>query len=110
MELRLYYQKIREVIQSIPGEFTVVVSIDTGDGGKAGVAEEVSRAVAGRLVVDGRARLATEEEAAAFAQKNEEERITLARENAAHRLQVALVSEESIAALSRERMKGKKTE
>ncbi len=110
MELRLYYQKVREVIDSIPGEFAVVISNDTGDGGRAGMPEEVSRALAGRLVVDGKARLATEEETAAFHKENEDKRIALARENAAHRLQVALVSEESIAALALERAKDKKKE
>lgn len=110
MELRLYYQKVREVIESIPGEFTIVISHDTGDGGRAGMPEEVSRALAGRLVVDGKARLATAEEAAAFAKEQEDRRMALLRENTAHRLQVALVSEESIAALALERAKDRKTE
>jgi len=62
MDLRIYYQKIRDVESSIAGADAVVVSCSTPEGGRAGVLCEVPRAVAAKLVVDGKARLATEEE------------------------------------------------
>jgi|SRR6478609_9047201 len=64
MDLRAYYQKIRDIEQTIEGDIVVVVSQQTPDGGQAGVLTEVTRAVAARLISELRARLATPEEAA----------------------------------------------
>lgn len=66
MDLRIYYRKIREVESGLPGEFVVLVSQETADGGKAGVMTEVPRYSAAKLIVENRARLATEAEARAF--------------------------------------------
>ncbi|MGH9660803.1 MAG: hypothetical protein ACRD96_19805 [Bryobacteraceae bacterium] len=63
MDLKAYYQKIRETEQAIADEYPVVVSFETPDGGKANVGTEVPRRVAARMIVEGRARLATEVEA-----------------------------------------------
>jgi hypothetical protein len=65
MDLRAYYQKIREIEQTIPEDVAVVVSQRTPDGGRAGVLTEVTRAVAAQLISELRARLATPEEARA---------------------------------------------
>jgi len=62
MDLRIYYQKIRDCEAKIPGTFAFVVSTATPDGGKAGVVTEVPRRVAAKMVVDGTARLAVESE------------------------------------------------
>lgn len=66
MDLRLYFHKIRTIEATIPGEHVVVVSMETPDGGRSGQLSEVSRAVAAKLVVQGKARLANEEEAEEF--------------------------------------------
>ena len=66
MDLILYYNKIREQQQEIGEDFPVVISNQTGDGGKAGHPTEVPRAVAARMIVQGLARLATQSEAEAF--------------------------------------------
>jgi hypothetical protein len=66
MDVRIYFQKIRRIEAGIALPHTVVVSLDTPDGGKAGVMTEVSRATAAQLVVDGKARLGTEEETSEF--------------------------------------------
>ena len=66
MDLKNYFQKIREIESKIAGLFTVIVSAETPDGGKAGTPTEVSRALAARLIVQGIARLATPEETQAF--------------------------------------------
>ena len=58
MEIRKYYQKVRQAEACIAEADVVVISLETGDGGLAGTATEVARANAARLIVDGRARLA----------------------------------------------------
>ena len=62
MDLRAYYQKIRDVEAKIPGPYAVVVSLATPDGGKAGMLTEVPRRVAAKMVVDGTATLAVDGE------------------------------------------------
>jgi DNA gyrase/topoisomerase IV subunit A len=64
MNLQQYYQKIRECELAISGEDAWLVSEETGDGGRAGVVNEVPRKVAAKMIVDGIARLATAEEIA----------------------------------------------
>ena len=66
MDLKVYYQKIRDNEADIKESFPIVVSLETADGGKAGAFTEVPRAVAAKLMADGMARLASKEEAAAF--------------------------------------------
>ncbi|MBV8730802.1 MAG: hypothetical protein JO336_13440 [Acidobacteriia bacterium] len=66
MDLRTYFQKIRDVESQIGDPYTIVVSVETGDGGRAGTTTEVSRAVAAKMIVDGSARLATAKEKQAF--------------------------------------------
>ena len=66
MDLRQYYQRIRDIEETIAGEHVVVMSEKTPDGGHAGVLTEVSRAMAAKLITDLRARLATDEEAQGF--------------------------------------------
>lgn len=66
MDLKLYFQKAREIERSIDGDFAVVVSHETPDGGRPGHMTEVAKSVAGRLVADGKARLANPEEIREF--------------------------------------------
>lgn len=68
MDLRVYYKQVRDVEATIPGEFTVIVSLTTPDGGKPGVKSEVPKYMAARWVVENRARLATEQETKEFYQ------------------------------------------
>ena len=56
MEMRMYYKKLRQAEATIAEEHTVVVSLETGDGGAAGVYTEVTRRNAARLIVEGRDR------------------------------------------------------
>lgn len=63
MDLKRYYQKIRQVESTIADAFAVVVSLETPDGGRPGTLTEVPPRVAAKMVVDGVAKLATEEEA-----------------------------------------------
>ena len=64
VDLRLFYQKVRQLEKEIAGSHAVVVSNDTPDGGRPGQTSEVARGVAARMIVEGKARLATPEECA----------------------------------------------
>jgi hypothetical protein len=66
MDVRVYYQKIRKIEAELPEPYVVVVSRETGDGGKPGVRTEVPRSLAAKLIVEDQATLATAEEAAQF--------------------------------------------
>lgn len=63
MDVKNYFRKIRDMEASIEDRFLVVISNATVDGGQAGIYSEVPRFVACQLVVEGRARLASAEEA-----------------------------------------------
>jgi len=99
MDLRDFFTRIREIEATIEGAYTLVVSHPTADGGKAGVTTEAPRNVAARLIVEGRARLATPDEMVFH-----HEMIRLSVEEAdqaalADRVQVALVSDADLAGL-----------
>jgi hypothetical protein len=92
MDLRAYYQKIREIETRIEEAFAIVVSLETGDGGKAGIATEVSRGIAAKMVVEGIVRMAAPEEVAEFlTQKAEAVRVAV-QEAAAGQVQLSVVS------------------
>jgi hypothetical protein len=91
MDLKLYYQKIRETQAGIGAPYTVVVSHETPDGGKAGLKTEVSAPIAAKMVVEGTAHLASPAEV-----KEYREALVTAKEEAdelekASRVQVTLV-------------------
>lgn len=60
MNLKTYYQKIRDIEQTLLGPYVVLESNETTDGGKEGLLTEVPRQLAAKMIVDGRARLAAE--------------------------------------------------
>ena len=66
MDLRIYYQKIRDAQAKITDPCPVIVSRETPDGGKEGTLTEVPVGIAAKMVVDGAARLATTEETRTF--------------------------------------------
>jgi len=91
VDLRQYYQKIHDVQNQIPDDFPVVVSHETPDGGKEGVKTEVTKPLAAKLIVDGLARLANEEEKALF-QTLQAEAVRVAEQlAAASKLQITVV-------------------
>lgn len=69
MDLRAYYQKIREVEAQMTSPHVVIVSLATPDGGKPGVVTEVPTPVGARMVVEGAARQATAQEIESFRAK-----------------------------------------
>jgi len=93
MDLRVFYQKLRRAEQEIADPHVVVISYETPDGGKAGQRTEVSRFVAAKLLVEGRAHLASAEEAAAFRAAAEQARQVAEQRALAQKIQVNVVSE-----------------
>ncbi|MCL5744213.1 MAG: hypothetical protein M1541_09860 [Acidobacteria bacterium] len=69
----------------------VVVSLETPDGGKAGVRTEVSRQTAAKMLVEGRARLASEQEAHDFQEEKVEAKRAADQIAAANRVQVTVM-------------------
>ena len=91
MDMRVYYRKIREKEDELTEDSVVVVSLETGDGGKAGVLTEVSRRNAARLVVEGRAELASAEEAAQFRQAVKDAKVAADERDAARRMEFTFI-------------------
>ena len=92
MDLKVFYNKLREVEGGIQEPFPTIVSLASPDGGKEGVLTETSRRVAAKMVVQGRARLATTEEGKAFRQANEDARRKAEQEAAAAKLQLTVLT------------------
>jgi hypothetical protein len=102
MDLKLYYQKIRELETKLEDEFPIIVSRESADGGKEGTRAEVPRRVAAKMVVEGLARVATPEEAKKYRDAVEERRKAAEQTAAASRLQLTVIS-----AVDLEKLKGK---
>lgn len=100
MDLKTYYQRIREVAATIASESVVLVSRATPGGGRAGCLTEVPREVAARMLVEGVADLATEAEAARFTQETRNLQAEEESRRAAARIQVSVISEKQARALS----------
>jgi len=66
MDLRAYYEKIGKIEALIDTVFAVVISRAMPDGGRGGVKTELPRGIAARLIADGKADLASPEEAEQF--------------------------------------------
>lgn len=91
MDLRAYYGKVREAEAALAGEHFVMVSLATPEGGKEGVRTEVPRSLAARLIVEGRARVATDDETNAFREVNRAAREKYEEDEAARRVQVVVM-------------------
>ena len=96
MDLRVYYGKVREAEASITEEHPVMVSLPTSEGGKPGVRTEVPRAVAARLIAEGRARVATPVEAEEFREGHREAKAKHEQQEAARRVQVVMIPQQDL--------------
>jgi hypothetical protein len=90
MNVTAYYQKVRETEAELANP-CVVVSETTADGGKAGVRIEVPRRVGARMIVDGVARAATEQESREFQEEKAEAKRAADQLAAANRMQVTVI-------------------
>ena len=91
MDVRAYYKKVREAEETLTGEHIVMVSLETAEGGKEGVRTEVSRATAAKLIAEGRARVAANEEAAEFREQMQAAREKYEQDETARRVQVTVI-------------------
>jgi molybdenum-dependent DNA-binding transcriptional regulator ModE len=91
MDLRSYYKKVREADAALTAKDVVLVSVETTEGGRAGVRTEVPRVIAARLIAELRARIATEDETREFHQTNRDAKETHEQEEAARRVQVMVI-------------------
>lgn len=96
MDLRQYFRKIDEVKAQLTEEYPVVVSLETTDGGKAGLISEVSRANAARMIVEGRAVIASEEQKLQFMDQQASAKKAAHAAELAKRVQVAILSESDL--------------
>jgi hypothetical protein len=106
MDIRAFYQKARQVAETIAEAYAVVISLPTPDGGREGVASEVARALAALLVVEGKARLATAEEAQEFRTRAAEAKVAADQAAAASKVQITVLSEADFRALKGGSKKG----
>jgi hypothetical protein len=91
--LKKYFDALKALEAALPDEDAVVVSLETNDGGAAGVMSEAPRRIACRLVVEGRARLATEEEKAAYHEREAERRLEWEEAELSKRIQVHVLAD-----------------
>src|SRR5580693_6496405 len=96
MDLRAYYKKLRETEALLEGDHLIVVSLVTSEGGKEGVRTEVPRAIAAKLIAEGRARVASEDESLAYREAQEEARERYEVEQAARRMQVMVIPQSDL--------------
>src|SRR4051812_39585483 len=89
MDLKAYYRRIRETEEGLADDCVLLVSEQT-PGGKAGVITEANRQTAAKVIVQGKARLATEAEATAFREAEAEARRAAEQHAALSRLHVTV--------------------
>ncbi|MDR3700218.1 MAG: hypothetical protein P4L56_11315 [Candidatus Sulfopaludibacter sp.] len=100
MDLRAYYQKIRDTESKLVEQFPLLVSCQTEDGGKTGVCTEVSRSLAAKMLVEGTAREATADELRTFRRAQAEAKRAAEEAEAAKNLQFKVVSVDEVRKLT----------
>lgn len=100
MDLRQYFRKIEELERTLTEAYLVVVSLETSDGGKPGLLSEVSRSNAAKLIVEGRAALATDEQKESYFAARSAAREAAERAEMAKRLQLAVIPESEFRQIS----------
>jgi hypothetical protein len=96
MDLRAYYQKVREADETLTGEDVVLVSLATPEGGKAGVRTEAPRRIAAKLLAELRSRVATADEAREFHEAQRTTREAHEQSEAAKRVHVMVIPSQEL--------------
>jgi hypothetical protein len=99
MDMKEFFQDVRRIEESIRGESVVIVSLQTKDGGKAGVLNEVAKKIAARTIAEAKARLATEEEAEGYRADVAESLRAAAEQNMANQVRLSIIPESDLRAL-----------
>jgi hypothetical protein len=103
MDLKAFYKKLRKIEQEIADEHVVMVSLETPDGGRAGLKTEVARASAARLILEGRARLGDAKESAEHLEEARVARKAADQRALQDRVQVHVISDADARALNKKR-------
>lgn len=93
MDVKQYFRRLREIEESFVDQYPVVISLETADGGKAGLTAEMSRPVAAKMIVEGRAVLATAEQKTAYYDYQEATKRAAEKAELAKRVQVAIIAD-----------------
>jgi hypothetical protein len=93
MDLKQYFRRLREIEESFVDKYPVVISLETPDGGKAGLIAETSRHVAAKMILEGRAVLANLEQKTAYYEHQEATRKAAEKAELAKRVQVAIIAD-----------------
>jgi hypothetical protein len=93
VDLKQYFRKMREIEGTIADPFALIVSLETPDGGKAGMITEVSRFNAAKMIIEGRAVLANESQKDAYLAQQEAARKAAEKAELAKRVQVAILTD-----------------
>lgn len=96
MDLKQYFRKMREIESTISEPYPLVISLETPDGGKAGMTTEVSRLNAARMIIEGRAVLANEGEKQAYREQQAAARAAAEKAELAKRVQVAILTDSDL--------------
>jgi hypothetical protein len=93
MDVKQYFRRLREIEQSFIDRYPVVISLETPDGGKAGLIAEMSREVAAKMIVEGRAVLASAEQKTAYYEHQDATKRAAEKAELAKRVQVAIIAD-----------------
>lgn len=93
MDVKQYFRRLREIEDSFVDSYPVLVSLETPDGGKPGLIAEMSRPVAAKMIVEGRAILASSEQKAAYYEYQEAAKRAAEKAELAKRVQVAIIAD-----------------
>ena len=99
MDLRVYFQKLKQTEALIDAAHVLVISNETSDGGRPGIATEVVKEVAAKLIVETKARLANEEETELFNVQKAKAKEDIDRSTLADRVQLTVVSDTDLKAI-----------
>jgi hypothetical protein len=93
MDLKQYFKKIREAEAALTEAYPLLVSLETPDGGKGGRVAEVSRPLAAKMLVEGRATLASQAQRQAYFEHQAALKSAADKAELGRRLQVAFVAD-----------------
>jgi hypothetical protein len=96
MDVRQYFRKIRETEATISEDYPIVISLETGDGGKAGLLSEVSRSLAAKMMVEGRVMLATAEQKQKYFDDVQSARTAAEQADFARKLHLSIIEDSSV--------------
>ncbi len=96
MDLKAFFKKVRDIENSIVDLYTVIVSKETPEGGRAGVLTEVPKGIAAKLVAEDRAALAAAAEVKQFRDQMAEAQRQAQQAAASARLNLTVIPESDL--------------